>query len=192
MQGQTGGAIPMDIGTLHGRSTKQKINMRSLTETKVVEVSEYLPYNIWLQLFLKEQGYDLMTNTLFQDNQSAVKMEKNGRNSCTGRSRHIDFMYFWVKGMVVKKEIKIEYCPTEFMLADYFTKPLNGTLFKYFRNIIIGYIPISDVINKARNGAKEHIGNFNKNEISSSFMPRNDDIARVKEKIPCNNDVTHT
>ena len=110
---------------------------------------EYLPYNIWLLMFLKEQGYNMMANTLFQDNQSSIKLEVNDRNLCTGRSRHIDIRYFWVKDMVDKKEIKIEYCPTKHMLADFFTKPFNGSLFTYFRNIIMGYTPISEVISGA-------------------------------------------
>ena len=62
----------------------------------------------------------MMANTLFQDNQSSIKLERNDRNSCTGRSRHIDIRYFWVKDMMDKKEIKIEYCPTEDMLVNFF------------------------------------------------------------------------
>ena len=58
-----------------------------------------------------------------------------------------------------KKEIKIEYCLTEYMLADYFTKPFNGSLFVYFRNIIMGYTPIVDVISKAVSKTKERVGN---------------------------------
>ena len=37
-----------------------------------------------------------------------------------------------------KKEINIEYCPTEEMIADYFTKPLQGALFRRFRNAVLG------------------------------------------------------
>ena len=32
----------------------------------------------------------------------------------------------------------MQYCPTEEMIADYFTKPLQGSLFKKFRNLILG------------------------------------------------------
>ena len=44
-----------------------------------------------------------------------------------------------------KGEIKVEYLPTELMLADYFTKPLHGAKFKYFRDFIMGWRPISDL-----------------------------------------------
>ena len=68
--------------------------------------------------FYKHQGYDILRNVIFQDNQSAMILEINGRNSCTGNSRHIDIKYFWVKDRVDKKEVEIQYCPTHLMLAD--------------------------------------------------------------------------
>ena len=37
-----------------------------------------------------------------------------------------------------KKELKTIYCPTEKMIADYSTKPTQGTLFEYQRDIILG------------------------------------------------------
>ena len=42
------------------------------------------------------------------------------------------------------------HCPTECMIADYFTKPLLGNLFTTLRNIIMGITPYP---------AKERVGN---------------------------------
>ena len=39
---------------------------------------------------------------------------------------------------IKNKEVKIVYCHTEEMVADYNTKPLQGSLFYYFRNKIMG------------------------------------------------------
>ena len=72
-------------------------------------------------------------------------MLKNGRNSCTGNSRHINIRYFFVKDRIDKKEIRVEYCPSLIMLADFFTKQLQGRLFIKFREVIMGYRPISDL-----------------------------------------------
>eukprot|EP00957_Ditylum_brightwellii_P083246 6329356-Ditylum_brightwellii.AAC.1 len=72
-------------------------------------------------------------------------MEENGRNLCTMNLRHIGIRNFFVKDRVDKKEIKIEYCPTEQMIAVYFMKPLQGTLHKKFREIIMGHRPITDL-----------------------------------------------
>jgi hypothetical protein len=34
-------------------------------------------------------------------------------------------------------EVRIEYCPTSIMIADFFTKPLQGLTFRTFRNFIM-------------------------------------------------------
>ena len=70
-------------------------------------------------------------------------MENNGRNSCTGNSRHISFRYFFVKDRIDKGEMSVLYCPTQNMLADFFTKPLQGSLFHRFRNVLMGFAHIS-------------------------------------------------
>ena len=90
MRSHTGGAMSMGHGIVHGRSGIQKLNTKSSTEAELVGVSEYIPYNIWLMMFLDAQGYGVKDNIIYQDNQSAILMEKNGRNSCTGNSRHIN------------------------------------------------------------------------------------------------------
>ena len=146
MRGQTGGCMSMGWGVFHGRSSKQRINTKSLTETELVGVGEYIPYNIWAVSFLSSQGYSIDKNVLFQDNQSAMLMERNGRTSCTRNSRHINVRYFFIKDRIDKGEISVDYCPTYLMLADYFTKPLQGKMFQLFRNIIMGYLPISSIV----------------------------------------------
>ena len=158
MRSQTGGAISLGHGVVQGRSSKQKINTKSSTEAELVGVSEFLPYNIWLTNFMKEQGYPIENNTLLQDNTSAIKLESNGRNSCTGNSRHIDVQYFFVADRVKKGEITIKYCPTNKMLADFFTKPLQGTLFKFFKDVIMGHLPIQQLI-VGTDEIKEHVEN---------------------------------
>ena len=55
--------------------------------------------------------------------------------------------YFWIKDRVKSEGITIQYCPTEKMIADFFTKPLQGSLFRKFRDVILGYKHIS-VLNK--------------------------------------------
>ena len=108
-------------------------------------MAEYVPYNLWMLMFLEAQGYGIKDNVVYQDNKSAILMEKNGRNSCTGNSRHINVRYFFIKDRVEKGEIKVEYLPTDLMLADFFTKPLHGSKFHYFRDFIMGWKPISDL-----------------------------------------------
>ena len=145
MRSQTGGAIPLGLDVLHAKCSKQKLNVKSSTEAELVGASEYIPYNLWLVLFMSEPGYKIKDNVLYQDNRSTMLMLKNGRNSCTGNSRHINIRYFFVKDRIDKGELRVEYCPSSIMLADFFTKPLQGQLFKKFRDVIMGYAPISSL-----------------------------------------------
>ena len=71
-------------------------------------------------MFMSAQGYGIENNVIYQDNQSAIRMEKNGRNSCTGKSIHIHIRYFFVKNRIKIGEIKVEYCSTHLMLAGFF------------------------------------------------------------------------
>ena len=51
--------------------------------------------------------------------------------------------YFFIADRVKSKEIRIEYCPTGIMIADYFTKPLQGVLFRKLRGMIMGHTDIA-------------------------------------------------
>ena len=66
----------------------------------------------------------------FQDNTSAMKLESNGLQSCGEKSRHIDIRFFFIKDVLKRENIELKHCPTERMIADFFTKPLQGGLFK--------------------------------------------------------------
>jgi len=146
MRSHTGGLVSFGIGAAHARSTTSKLNVKSATESELVSASEYLPYTLWFRHFMEEQGYKIENNIMYQDNKSAILMEINGRNSCTGNSRHINIRYFWVKDRVDKGEVKVEYLPTHIMLADYFTKPLQGSQFRVLREFIMGWRPMKDLI----------------------------------------------
>ena len=90
-------------------------------------------------MFLGAQGYDVHTNILEQDNESAIRLERNGRTSAGPKSRHINIRYFWLKDRVASEGITIRHCPTLQMLADFFTEPLQGTLFKKFKALLLGH-----------------------------------------------------
>ena len=185
MRGHTGGVISMGTGILHGKSSGQKLNTRSSTESELVGVSEYLPYNLWFLMFFEEQGYPIKSNILFQDNESAIKMETNGRNSCTGNSRHIETKYFWVKDRVDKGQVRIQYCPTRLMLADYFTKALQGKLFAFLREIIMGYRHIDEILLDPSFPLKERVENISKNVTGNNgtkHITRDEELAKREDE----------
>jgi hypothetical protein len=82
MKSHTGGVVSFGRGAIMSKSSKQKLNTKSSTEAELVGASDYLPYPIWAKKFLEAQGYFLKENVFFQDNQSTIRFEKNGRKSC--------------------------------------------------------------------------------------------------------------
>ena len=137
-RGHTGGVMSGGTGILHHKSSKQKLNTKSLTETEVVGASDYISYTLWMKRFLTEQGYALNRTIYYQDNESAMKLESNGWRSRGEKSRHIDIRYFFIKDVLQREKIDLIHCKTDKMIADYFTKPIQGGLFKRLRGYIMG------------------------------------------------------
>ena len=52
---------------------KQKLTTKSSNEADLVVLDNVLNQVIWTRYFLKEQGYEIHDNVVYQDNQSAVK-----------------------------------------------------------------------------------------------------------------------
>ena len=46
-------------------------------------------------------------------------------------------MYFFITDQIKKGDLHIEYCPTDNMVADFFTKPLQGKKFLKFRKVVM-------------------------------------------------------
>jgi hypothetical protein len=137
MKSHTGGTLSLGKGSLYSTSTRQKLNTKSSTEAKLVGVDDVMPLILWTRYFLDAQGYGVVENKVFQDNQSAMLLEKNGRRSSSRRTRHINIRYFFVTDRIQSKELTVEYCLTEEMLADMFTKPLQGSSFRCFRAAVM-------------------------------------------------------
>ena len=138
MKGHMGAALSLGRGAVYSGSWKQKLVARSSTESELVGVHDVLPQVLWTKQFLEEQGRLVSMTVVYQDNTSSILLEKNGRSSSTKRTKHMNIRYFYVTEQVQNKNIHVTHCPTEEMVADFFTKPLQGSLFKKMRNYIMG------------------------------------------------------
>ncbi len=162
MKSHTGGVISLGRGALMCKSSKQKLNTKSSTVAELVGASDYLPNTIWARMFLNAQGYKIKETTLAQDNQSAIKLERNGRASCGQKSRHIDIRSIFLKDRINAEKIEIVYCPTEQMLADFFTKPLQGSLFRKFKQVLMGHAHIKTLERPPLSPFEERVENHRK------------------------------
>ena len=55
-----------------------------------------------------------------------------------------------------KNEVKVEYCPTDLMLADFYTKSIVGRKFQEFREYLMGWRPIQELLDSI-NISKENV-----------------------------------
>jgi hypothetical protein len=93
---------------------------------------------------LEAQGYGVRENIVFQDNQSAILLERNGKASSTKRTKHLKIRFFFVTDRIKKGDLSVEWCPTGDMTSDFMTKPNQGALFRKFRDQIMGVVPAQD------------------------------------------------
>jgi hypothetical protein len=87
-----------------------------------------MPQVLWTRYFLEAQGYEVNELIIYQDNKSMILLAENGKASSGRRTCHINVRYFFVKDCITSGEVKIDHCPTKEMMADFFTKPLQGAL----------------------------------------------------------------
>jgi hypothetical protein len=93
---------------------------------------------------MEARGYHIQDNILFQDNKSAILLEKNGKALSSKRTKHINIRYFFITDRVKTGDVSLVWCPTGDMIGDFMTKPLQGALFWKFRDQIMGVIPAGD------------------------------------------------
>ena len=72
---------------------------------------------------------DLDTTVILCDNQSCIKVTEN--HVFHDKSKNIEIRYFYIRGMVQKGAIKIQYVSTDEKFVDVLTKPLSGVKFEY-------------------------------------------------------------
>ena len=152
MRGHTGGNMSMgkDVrGLIISISKKQKLNTKRLTEAELIGADDAMPHMLWTRYLLKAQGYGIDKNILYQDNTSAMLLEKNGKKFNTKNKKHINVHYYFITDQVETGEVVIEYCPMEEMLGDHFTKPLQAELFRKFSAEIMN---IPDVLDIGKDG----------------------------------------
>jgi hypothetical protein len=134
----SGMVISIGVGPVDLRSTKQKLTTKSSTESELVSLSDMCGRVIWQRDFLIGQGMLPRAAKVLQDNQSAMALIKRG-SSNSERTRHVAIRYYWVKDRVDSGELEVVYCPTEDMIADILTKPLQGELFIKLRQLLLNW-----------------------------------------------------
>ena len=73
-----------------------------------------------------------------EDNQSTIKLVENP--VFHKRSKHVDIKYHFVRVVVEKNTLDIQYIPTTDNIADIFTKPLLFSVFTKLRSVFLSFV----------------------------------------------------
>ena len=141
MRGHSGGGLSLGRGFPIKGSTRQNLNTLSSTECEFVGDDDFMPAVYWTRYFKEAQGYGNKDNILFQDNKSSILLETNRKVSSSRRTNHINIRYLFITNRIKQGEVSVVWCPTGDMIGYFSTKPLQGALFKKFRDQIMGVVP---------------------------------------------------
>jgi len=136
-KGHQGLFITLGMGPVLTKSRKQKVQCKSSTEAELVALSDFIEQVEWVKDYLEAQGHKTGPARVYQDNTSTMAKVKQDSLSGKDRKKHFKKRRLLVKESVDDEVIALKYLPTEAMVADLLTKPLQGTLFNRLRMAMI-------------------------------------------------------
>jgi hypothetical protein len=112
-------------------SKKQSSVDLGTVEEEYIALSVAVCEAVWLHNILAYLFDHEMDSTIIHcDNQSCMKLSENP--VFHDKSKHIEIKYHYIKDMVQRKPVHMQYLPTHENIADIFTKPLSRMMFEYF------------------------------------------------------------
>ena len=134
---RSGVYITLGGGPIYTKTERQKMVVKSAWEAELMAVSDHSSQVIWCKNFLKSLVGDEVKAIVYQDNTATIASMRKGRPT-NAKARHVDLKHFWLKQEVDNSVIDLKYQPTGKMIADYFTKPLQGDQFRVGRERLLG------------------------------------------------------
>jgi hypothetical protein len=122
------------------KSVKQRLVTRSSAEAEFIALSDMASDIVFTRLTCTQLDAGLFHGPMkvMEDNEACINLV-NGAEEASHRTKHINIRRNWIVQEVEARHIVVEYCPTDGMIADFFTKPMVGEKFKYFRSVIMGH-----------------------------------------------------
>ena len=127
----TGYCIFLGLNPVSWVSKKQKIVSCSSTKAECRSVAAALTDMIWIQSLLHELWIRSTTPRLYCDNLSAVQLAANP--IMHSRSKHFELDLHFVRDHVLAKSLTLIHLPSQFQVADIWTKPISSSPFHSFR-----------------------------------------------------------
>ncbi|GJV75609.1 retrovirus-related pol polyprotein from transposon TNT 1-94 [Tanacetum coccineum] len=115
---------PNNLGLDLAGKPVNETSYRGMIGSLIYEKNPQVPESI---LLMKSQlsDYDIHYKMvpIFCDNTSAIAISNNP--ILHSRTKHIDIRYHFIRDHILKGDIELHFIPTEYQLADIFTKPLD-------------------------------------------------------------------
>jgi hypothetical protein len=112
-------------------SRKKNFVALTIAKAEYIALSVAIYEGMWLHKILTDLfDHEMDPTTIHCDNQSCVKLSEN--HVFHDRSKHIEIKYHYIRDMVQRKTVHVQYLPTHEKIENIFTKPLAKTKFEYF------------------------------------------------------------
>jgi hypothetical protein len=114
-------------------SKKQTSVALSIAEAKYIAACSTSSEAVWLRKLLTGLfDLKLEATCIWCDKESCVKLTENPLFH--DKSKHIEIMYHYIRDMVQRGAVKLQYVTTDEQIVDVLTKPLSKVKFVYFRD----------------------------------------------------------
>ena len=110
-------------------SHTQQVVALSTAEAEYIAITDIAKEIAWFKLFMSEMGFPQGNVVVCEDNEAAIKISKNPQDH--KRTKHIQVRYHYIRDQIYNGEFHLEYVPTEYQLADIFTKGLYGPRLRF-------------------------------------------------------------
>ena len=123
----TGFVFILSGGAISWSSKLQPTVAVSTTEAEYMASAQAVKEALWLKKLMWDFGIQTGAIKIYSDSQGAIKLLKHPIASI--KSKHIDVIHHFARERVSRREVVFEYCNTDAMIADCFTKPLPPNKF---------------------------------------------------------------
>jgi hypothetical protein len=115
------------------QSRKQSIIALNTAEAGYIVACSASYEAIWLRKLLTGLfDLEMEATTILCDNHSCIKMTEN--HVFHDRSKHIEIRYHYIRDLVQREALKLQYVSTNEQVVDVLTKPLSRVKFEHFRD----------------------------------------------------------
>jgi hypothetical protein len=134
----TGAVMMMQGAAVSWTSKLQSIVATSTAEAEFIAAAMASKEGLWVRKMLGDIYGKVSPLMLRVDNQPAIVLLTEHTAGQSGRTKHIDVQFHFVRDRYQHGDLAIKFVSTEDQRADIFTKQLPGPAFRKHRSIIMG------------------------------------------------------